>query len=127
MITHVILGCTAVLSTALLIYAIRLRNKIIHAEHDRIRANLFLCYDVFKRTTLFFIDGSIIVFFVQVTNILIGMRYLNLIHHQIILVISVTSMLIIGYCFVHINCLVSMPANQRSSKLERWIFGDDRR
>jgi len=74
---------------------------------------------------MFFIDGSIIVFFVQVMNIRIGIRDLNLIFHQIILVAGVMSMLIIGYCFVHINCLVGIPGNRRRSKLERRIYGDD--
>jgi len=125
MITYVILGCTAILSVALLISAIRIRDRIKHAEPDRIRAKLFLRYDIFKRTTLFFIDGSIIIFFVQVMNIFIGIRDLNLIYHQIMLVASVVSMLIIGYCFVHINCLVGISENRRRSKLERWIYGDD--
>jgi len=127
MIGHVIIASMAILSAALLISAIRVRNIIKHADPDRIRAHLFLRYDIFKRTTLFFIDGSIIVFFVQVMNILIGIRDLNLIHHQVMLVASVMSMLVIGYYFVHINHMMGIHVEQRRSELERWIYGDDRR
>jgi len=124
MLTYVILACTAVLSAALLISAIKARNTIKNGKTDRTHANLILRHYVFKQSILFIIDGSIIIFFIQVMNIFINLWGLNIVYHKVMMMANVVCMLIIGYAFVHINCLLGIPENRRRSALERWIFGD---
>lgn len=116
----------AVLSTALLSTAIKMRNTIKNENPDKMRASMFLRYDVFKRTNLFIIDGSIIVFFIQVMNIAIGISDFNVIFEQVMPVINVISLLVIGYIFVHLIQTVRVPDyNSRRSELEHYIYGDD--
>ncbi|MBN2488348.1 MAG: hypothetical protein JXA98_04910 [Methanosarcinaceae archaeon] len=126
MINQVIFVCMAVLSTALLSTAIKMRNTIKNENPDKMRASMFLRYDVFKRTNLFIIDGSIIVFFIQVMNIAIGISDFNVIFEQVMPVINVISLLVIGYIFVHLIQTVRVPDyNSRRSELEHYIYGDD--
>jgi len=128
MITHVIFACMAILSTALIISAFRMRNQIKNENADKLRATLFLHYDIFKQTNLYIIDGSIIVFFVQVMNIITGIQDLNHIFRQVMPVVNTISMLIIGYILVHMIHTMSLPKRSSTrSGLERCIFGDDRR
>ena len=128
MITQVIFVCMAVLSTALLSTAIKMRNTIKNENPDKMRASMFLRYDVFKRTNLFIIDGSLIVFFIQVMNVAIGISDLNIVFDEIMPLINVISLLIIGYIFVHLVRTVRVPDyNSRRSALELYIYGDDRK
>jgi len=118
----------AVLSTALLSTAIKMRNTIKNENPDKMRASMFLRYDVFKRTNLFIIDGSLIVFFIQVMNVAIGISDLNIVFDEIMPLINVISLLIIGYIFVHLVRTVRVPDyNSRRSALELYIYGDDRK
>jgi len=128
MITHVIFACMAILSTALIISAFRMRNLIKNENPDKLRATLFLHYDTFKRTNLYIIDGSIIVFFVQVMNIITGIQDLDHIFRQVMPVVNTISMLIIGYILVHMIHTMSLPKRSSTrSGLERCIFGDDKK
>jgi len=128
MITHVIFACMTILSAALIISAFRMRNLIKNENPDKLRATLFLHYDIFKRTNLYIIDGSIIVFFVQVMNIITGIQDMDHIFRQVMPVVNMISMLIIGYILVHMIHTMSLPKRSSTrSGLERCIFGDDRR
>lgn len=128
MLYYVIYASMGLLSIALMVSFIKVRSVLKNGDPDRIRASLFLRYDVFKRTTLFVIDGMAFIFFVQVINMLFGLQYLTIFYHQIMIVASLMCLIVIGYSFVHLNQTVMFQSyNPARNELERWIYGDDRR
>ena len=128
MLYYVIYASMGLLSIALMVSFIKVRSVLKNGDPDRIRASLFLRYDVFKRTTLFVIDGMAFIFFVQVINMLFGLQYLTIFYHQIMIVASLICLIVIGYSFVHLNQTVMFQSyNPAHNELERWIYGDDRR
>ena len=128
MLYYVIYASMGLLSIALMVSFIKVRSVLKNGDPDRIRASLFLRYDVFKRTTLFVIDGMAFIFFVQVINMLFGLQYLTIFYHQIMIVASLICLIVIGYSFVHLNQTVMFQSyNPARNELERWIYGDDRR
>ncbi len=127
MLNYVIYSSMGMLSIALMISFVRVRNVVKNGNPDRIRASLFLRYDVFKRTTLFVIDGMIFVFFVQVINMLFGLQYVTIFYHQAMIIASLICLIVIGYSFVHLNQTVMFKSYSLTrSELERWIYGDER-
>lgn len=117
-----------ILSSALMVSFIKIRNIVKNGNPDRIRASLFLRYGVFKRTTLFIIDGMTFIFFVQVINMLFGLQYLTIFYHQVMIIASLICLIVIGYAFIHLNQTVTFKSyNPARNELERWIYGDDRR
>ena len=56
MLNYVIYASMGILSFALMVSFIKIRNIVKNGNPDLIRASLFLRYGVFKRTTLFVID-----------------------------------------------------------------------
>lgn len=128
MLNYVIYTSMGILSFALLVSFIKMRNIVKNGDPDRIRASLFLRYDVFKRTTLFIIDGMTFIFFVQVINMLFGLQYLTIFYHQVMIIVSLICLIVIGYGFIHLNQTVTFKSyNPARNELERWIYGDDRR
>ena len=128
MLDYVIYSSMGILSIALMVSFIRVRSIVKNGNPDRIRASLFLRFDVFKRTTLFVIDGMIFVFFVQIINMLFGLQHLTIFYHQIMTIASLICLIVIGYIFVHVNQTVMFKSHGPArSELERWIYGDERR
>ena len=117
-----------ILSSALMVSFIKIRNIVKNGDPDLIRASLFLRYGVFKRTTLFIIDGMTFIFFVQIINMLFGLQYLTIFYHQVMIIASLICLIVIGYSFIHLNQTVTFKSyNPARNELERWIYGDDRR
>ena len=127
MLNYVIYSSMGMLSIALMISFIKVRSVVKNGNPDRIRASLFLRYDVFRRTTLFVMDGMIFIFFVQVINMLFGLHYLTIFYHQAMIIASLICLIVIGYSFVHLNQTVMFQNySPARSELERWIYGDER-
>ena len=101
MLNYVIYASMGILSSALMVSFIKIRNIVKNGNPDRIRASLFLRYGVFKRTILFIIDGMTFIFFVQVINMLFGLQYLTIFYHQVMIIASLICLIVIGYAFIH--------------------------
>jgi hypothetical protein len=128
MLNYVIYTSMGILSSALMVSFIKIRNIVKNGDPDLIRASLFLRYGVFKRTTLFIIDGMTFIFFVQIINMLFGLQYLTIFYHQVMSIASLICLIVIGYSFIHLNQTVTFKSyNPARNELERWIYGDDRR
>ena len=108
MLSYVLYVGVGILSIALMVFFVKIRKIVKNGNSDRIRASLFLRYDAFERTILFILDGTIIIFFVQVINMLFGLQYLTIFYHQVMIIASLICLIIIGYSFVRLNQTV-MP------------------
>ena len=128
MLNYVVYTSMGILSIALLVSFVKVRSIVKNGDHDRIRASLFLRYDVFKRTSLFIIDAMTFVFFVQAVNLLFGLQHITIFYHQIMIIASLICLIVIGYSFVYLNQTVMIQSyNPTRNELERWIYGDDQR
>lgn len=126
MLNYVIYTSMGILSIILITAFVKIRNLVKNGDPDRIRASLFLRYDVFKRTTLIIIDGMTFIFLVQIINMAFGLQHITIFYHQIMIIASLACLFVIGYSFIHLNKTVMLKSfNSTFNNLERWIYGND--
>lgn len=120
MINNVILVCTIVLSFTMIMAAFRVQKVLKYEDSDKMRSGLFLQYDVFKRHTLLVINGVLIILFIQFIGILFSIQDIYNIHRQIMLVVSVTSLFMVGFILTHINNGVPFIDSDSASNANEW-------